>query len=268
VERRIHADSRGRGLLALLLLIAPVTLLAIPLVSQPWGVVLEVTLLYLAIGWRSLDEHAVRVRNALYADDLSLARQSVGHMVSRDTEALEREGITAATVESVLENGNDAVFGAIFWFVVAGAPGVVLYRLVNTLDAMWGYRNERYLHFGWAAARLDDVLNFVPARLTALSYALVGNASRALRCWRRQGELWESPNAGSVMAAGAGSMGVLLGGPAPYHGTLRTRPQLGEGRIPRADDIDHALRLIHRTLALWILLLFTGGWFVDAVINA
>lgn len=268
LERRLYANSRARGGLAVALLFTPFTLLALLIDTLPWGSVFDVAVLYLAVGWKSLGEHARRVRDALLADDLPAARQRVGFMVSRDTAALDHEGVAKATVESVLENGNDAIFGAIFWFVLAGAPGVVLYRLANTLDAMWGYRNERYLHFGWAAARLDDLLNFVPARLTALSYALVGHFTRALRCWRSQGAQWKSPNAGPVMAAGAGSLGVLLGGPARYHGVMQARPQLGEGCNPHVGDIDRALHLIRRTLLLWVLILFAGGWLVNYVISA
>ena len=265
LERRIYLDSRARGVAAVLLLIAPFTLFAMLTQWLSWGAALDALLLYLAIGWNSLGEHAARVRNALAADNLPVARQRVGLMVSRDTTALDHEGVAKATVESVLENGNDAIFGAIFWFVVAGAPGVVIYRLSNTLDAMWGYRNERYLRFGWAAARLDDVLNFVPARLTALGYAVAGRFTRALQCWRTQGTTWKSPNAGPVMAAGAGSLGVLIGGPAIYHGVVQMRSPLGEGHAPDACDIDRALRLINRSLVIWLLVLFAGGWLVDYV---
>ena len=265
LERRIYLDSRARGVAAVLLLIAPFTLFAMLTQWLSWGAALDALLLYLAIGWNSLGEHAARVRNALAADNLPVARQRVGLMVSRDTTALDQEGVAKATVESVLENGNDAIFGAIFWFVVAGAPGVVMYRLSNTLDAMWGYRNERYLRFGWAAARLDDVLNFVPARLTALGYAVAGRFTRALQCWRTQGTTWKSPNAGPVMAAGAGSLGVLIGGPAIYHGVVQMRSPLGEGHAPDACDIDRALRLINRSLVIWLLVLFAGGWLVDYV---
>ena len=263
LERRIYLDSRARGVAAVLLLIAPFTLFAMLTQWLSWGAALDALLLYLAIGWNSLGEHAARVRNALAADNLPVARQRVGFMVSRDTAALDHEGVAKATVESVLENGNDAIFGAIFWFVVAGAPGVVMYRLSNTLDAMWGYRNERYLRFGWAAARLDDVLNFVPARLTALGYAVAGRFTRALQCWRTQGTTWKSPNAGPVMAAGAGSLGVLIGGPAIYHGVVQMRSPLGEGHAPDACDIDRALRLINRSLVIWLLVLFVGGGLVD-----
>ncbi|MGH8550664.1 MAG: adenosylcobinamide-phosphate synthase CbiB [Methylococcales bacterium] len=263
LERRIHSDSVVRGTIAVLLLIAPFTVLAMLISRLPWGTAIEVMLLYLAIAWTSLDEHAGRVRDALIANDLSSARQGIGLLVSRDTAALDRSGVAKAVVESVLENGNDAIFGAIFWFVVAGAPGVVCYRLGNTLDAMWGYRDPRYLRFGRAAARFDDLLNFLPARLTALSYALLGDFKRAVRCWRIQGATWKSPNAGPVMAAGAGSLGVVLGGAAVYHGLAQIRPALGEGQTADADDIDRALRLIRRALLLWLAILVSGGWLVD-----
>ena len=163
--------------------------------------------------------------------------------------------MSRATVESVLENGNDAVFGALFWFVVAGAAGVLTYRLVNTLDAMWGYKTPRYLSFGWAAARLDDGLNFVPARLTALSYALLGRTRSALACWRAQAPAWDSPNAGPVMASGAGALGVRLGGAAIYHGHMETRPALGQGAAPQGGDIARALRLVRHGVLLWLAVL-------------
>ncbi|MFZ3018878.1 MAG: adenosylcobinamide-phosphate synthase CbiB, partial [Gallionella sp.] len=193
------------------------------------------------------------------------ARQAVGMLVSRDTSQLDEEGVSRATVESVLENGNDAVFAALFWFVVAGAPGVLLYRLSNTLDAMWGYRNARYNEFGWAAARLDDVLNFIPARLTAASYALLGHTRSALSCWRQQASMWSSPNAGPVMASGAGALQVQLGGAAIYHGQLEQRPALGCGHAAGATDIARAVRLVNHSLYLWMAAIASGalliaGW--------
>ncbi|MNZ78367.1 cobalamin biosynthesis protein [compost metagenome] len=167
-----------------------------------------------------------------------------------------------ATTESVLENGSDAVFAALFWFLVAGAPGVVLYRLSNTLDAMWGYRNERFERFGWAAAKIDDVLNYLPARLVALTYALLGKTALALRCWQRQAPQWDSPNAGPVMAAGAGALGVALGGAAIYHGELHVRPDLGEGPAPGARDIERALNLVYGGVLLWLALLLLGSLYL------
>jgi adenosylcobinamide-phosphate synthase len=153
------------------------------------------------------------------------------------------------------------VFGALFWFALAGAPGALLYRLANTLDAMWGYRTPRYRCFGWAAARLDAALNFIPARLTALTYALLGNTAVALHCWRQQARAWDSPNAGPVMASGAGSLVVRLGGAANYHGVCEQRPALGAGNAPSAPDIARATALVQRGAWLWaLLLLLVGAW--------
>jgi adenosylcobinamide-phosphate synthase len=217
------------------------------------GYLVSIATLYFALGHQSLAEHAQRVHEALTKGDLVEARAKVGCIVSRDTGQMGGQAVASAAVESVLENGNDAVFGALFWFLIAGAPGVLLYRLANTLDAMWGYRTPRYLYFGWAAARLDDVLNFVPARLTALTYALIGHTRDALRCWRLQAGAWESPNAGPVMAAGAGALGVGLGGGAYYHGQWEDRPALGVGPRPDAASIPAALRLVRLGVALWLL---------------
>lgn len=252
VERLLYASHRLAGLLALLLVVSPFVLLAYWLQTYTHGPFATAVLLYIAIGWKSLVRHAQPIATSLMADNIDKARRKLSRIVSRDTDGIHEEGIARATVETVLENGCDAIFGAIFWALVAGAPGVVLYRLVNTLDAMWGYKNERYLHFGWAAARLDDLLNFIPARLTAVSYCLLGNAARGWRCWQQQGTGWKSPNAGPVMASGAGSLGLLLGGSAQYHGKQQFRPILGEGRAPGANDITRALHLVNRTVVLWV----------------
>ncbi|MCM2289453.1 MAG: cobalamin biosynthesis protein, partial [Sulfuritalea sp.] len=186
------------------------------------------------------------------AGDLAAARTHVGWLVSRDTSALDEEGVARAAVESILENGNDAVFGTLFWFLLAGGAGAVLYRLANTLDAMWGYRDQRRLYFGWAAARIDDLLNLVPARLTALSYALLGDTRNAWSCWRRQAAAWSSPNAGPVLAAGAGALAVQLGGAAMYHGAMEERPKVGAGDTASVGHIGAALALVERSLWLWL----------------
>lgn len=259
LERRLNTAAGGsiaRGALAWVLAVVPPVVLVWWLAAQPLiGWLMSLVCLYAAIGWESLGTHARPVAQALERGDLPRARELVGRMVSRDTRELDEEGVARATVESVLENGSDAIFAALFWFAVAGAPGVVLYRLANTLDAMWGYRSPRFLLFGRVAARLDDLLNFIPARLVALSYALCGNARMAWRCWRSQAPLWDSPNAGPVMAAGAGALERELGGPAIYHGRIEERPLLGEGPRATATDIDRALLLVRRSVLLWVLVI-------------
>lgn len=253
----------GLGVLALVALVVPLALLAAVLSAAPYGPLFDLVLLYLALGLRSLGDHARGVERSLVAGELDDARIAVGMMVSRDPRRLDARGVSAATVESVLENGNDAVFGALFWFLVLGAPGVVVYRLVNTLDAMWGYRTQRLAAFGWGAARFDDVLNWIPARLTALTYALLSPAPlRALRTALRLGRHTESPNAGVVIAAGAGALGVRLGGPAVYHGRVRRRPRLGTGAAPGPAAIRRALRLVQGGALAWTGLALTTGWFL------
>lgn len=252
------AWSRIAGLLAWAGTVLPFVLLAgwLAVMTRdvsPWLVAaLDAIALYFAIGARSLHDHIAPIALALRDADLPRARALASRIVSRDLTQAADEPIARAAVESALENGSDAVFAPLFWLVVAGAPGVVLYRLANTLDAMWGYRNARFTGFGWAAARIDDVANWIPARLTAISYALLGHTADALRCWRTQAPQWSSPNAGPVMAAGAGSLRVQLGGAARYEGVDEARPSLGTGETAAAADITRALTLVSRTLWLWL----------------
>lgn len=244
--------TRLLGVTALLVMLVPLTSIAFVLTrAAPFnsGISLSLIILYLTLGHRSLHDHARPVAVALNNHDDELARHLASQMVSRDSANLD---ITAATTESVLENGNDGVFGALFWFLVAGAPGALLYRLANTLDAMWGYRNARYTNFGWAAARFDDLMNYLPARLTALTYALLGKTRLSLSCWREQAPAWDSPNAGPVMAAGAGALGITLGGPACYQGEWHQRPELGAGSTPQVQSIEEALQLVRHGLLLWL----------------
>lgn len=270
VESRLNHSGcgRGQGVLGLLLVLVPVlaaTGLLVTLIADValLATLVNAVLLYLVIGARSLAEHARAVSTALTSDNIDWARTRVSYMVSRDTSALDEEAIARATLESVLENGSDAVFAPLFWFLVAGPLGAVAYRLVNTLDAMWGYRNERFLHFGWAAARLDDWLNWVPARLCALSYGLVtlslDGLGRALNAWRQQAPLCASPNAGPVMASGAGALNLRLGGEAIYHGQPLWRPLLGQGQTPVGADIERGLALVRRGIYLWLLLVMVAA---------
>jgi len=250
-------SDRVRGGLAWLLVVAlPVILLGwlIHWLPNLLGGLVAVLTLYLAIGLRSLQQHAEQVAEPIEAGDLATAREAVSRIVSRDTQQLDQHQVSAAAVESVLENGSDAVFAPVFWFLVAGAPGVLAYRLINTLDAMWGYRNERYQGFGFIAAKVDDLMNWVPARLTALSYCLTGDFNGGWRAMREQGPQTDSPNAGRVMAAGAGALSLQLGGPTSHNGEPQWRPRLGHGRTAEFGDIGRAVNLLQRSVVLWLVL--------------
>ena len=218
-------------------------------------------ILYVCIAANSLKQHGEDVFKALECDDLLLARKNVAKMVSRDCQKMDAMAVRKACLESVLENGADAIFAPIFWFLVAGPVGVILYRISNTLDAMWGYKTPQYLYFGWAAARLDDVLNVIPARLTALSYLLLGNKRLGWQCWRTQARSLNSPNAGVVMTAGAGSLNIQLGGAAVYHGKLTEKIRFGGYKLPENKDLMRVNKLIDRILILWL-----GLWMLVTII--
>lgn len=260
LERRLNCGPGGiwRGLLAWSLLLAG-ALAVFCALRLALGWLADALVLWFALGARSLQQHVAAIARPLAAGDLATARERLSRIVSRDCSGLDAGGVSRAAIESTLENGADAIFASLFWFAVGGGAAALAHRLANTLDAMWGYRTQRFLHFGRVAARADDVLNWLPARLTAASYAMLGHTAMALRCWRQQAPQWDSPNAGPVMAAGAGALQCQLGGAARYHGQLEARPTLGCGAAPTVADIGRALRLVRHTGLAWLTALCAIG---------
>lgn len=220
-------------------------------------------LIWTALGGRSLERAALELADAVDADDLARARQLAPTLVGRDPTNLDAGELCRAAVESVAENTSDAVVAPLVWAALLGAPGVAGYRAANTLDAMVGHRGERYKRFGWAAARLDDLLNWPPARLTALAAiawapAFGGDRRTAWRAAWRDGAAHPSPNAGRVEGAFAGALSLRLGGVNRYPHGLEQRPQLGDGDPPTSADVRRSVQLARlvgaSTLALCALL--------------
>lgn len=207
------------------------------------------TATWLALGGRSLTGVAARLADEVERGDVAAARATLPSLCGRDPEPLDVDGLVRAALESVAENTADAVVGALLWGAVAGPAGVLGYRAANTLDAMVGHRSDRYREFGWASARLDDLLNLPVARAAALltvacAPVVGGSAANAARTVRRDGARHPSPNAGHVEAAFAGALGVRLGGPLTYGGLAEERPVLGgDGRPPAVEDLRRAIRL-------------------------
>lgn len=225
------------------------------------------TLPWLAIFWiwtflavRDLDVQAMRVIIALRDGDLASARQRLSMIVGRDTAALDEPEILRATIETVAESLGDGIVGPLFYLALAGPAGMAAYKAASTLDSMCGYRNERYREFGWASARLDDVANFIPARLSVLLVALAAlllgyDAWAALKCAIRDGRSQPSPNSGYPEAAVAGALGVRLGGLNYYQGVASRKATLGEAKRPLTMDVFRGVRrLLYATSALAVLL--------------
>lgn len=252
-ETRLWSDSRGRGVAMVAACVAPVALAGLAGQRVTRGrpaLALAATALasWTVLGGASLGRSALALGRALDDDDLAAARRMLPTLCGRDPDQLDAAGLARAAVESVAENTSDAVVAPLFWGAVAGLPGLLGYRAVNTLDAMIGQRSPRYQRFGWAAARLDDVANLIPARVTglltvALAPTVGGSSRRALRTLVRDGQRHPSPNAGQCEAAFAGALGVRLGGRNSYLGRAEQRGLLGDGAPPGAADISRAVRL-------------------------
>jgi adenosylcobinamide-phosphate synthase len=202
-----------------------------------------------ALGGTSLAREGDRMADALESGQTLRARELLTHLCARDPSRLEPPELARATVESLAENTSDAVVAPLFWAAVAGPAGVIGYRAVNTLDAMVGYRSERYERFGWAAARVDDVVNLLPSRLTALltvasAPVVQGSPRQVWAVWRRDRRRHPSPNAGQCEASAAGALGIRLGGTNVYEGEIESRPVMGEGnRLPEVADVRRAVTL-------------------------
>ncbi|UPK40363.1 adenosylcobinamide-phosphate synthase CbiB [Bradyrhizobium sp. 186] len=215
-------------------------------------VVLVGLLAWPLVALRSLHDHVAAVANPLQAGDIAGARVAVSRIVGRDPAVLDEAGIARAAIESLAENASDGVVAPVFWGALFGLPGIFGYKAINTLDSMIGHRTERHEAFGWAAARIDDVANFIPARLTGFLFVLLApRRSQALSCMTRHARRHRSINAGWPEAAMAGALGVRLSGPRIYHGSVTNEPWLNEGaRDPLAADITQGLTIYRRAMLL------------------
>ena len=256
----IGSNRRQRGVMALLILLAVTALLTVPfawaLRGIPFGWAVEAVLASSLLAQKSLRD-AVRAVAAALAHSLEEGRRAVGHIVGRDPQSLDEAGVARAAIESLAESTSDGVVAPLFFLILGGLPGIALYKAVNTADSMIGHKTERHLQFGWAAARLDDLLNLIPARLTAL---LVAGAAFFVKgahpetAWATalsDAKKHDSPNAGWPEAAFAGALGFQLGGPRSYDGEVVDLPSFGAGRANLGPaDIERALTLYAAALNL------------------
>jgi len=252
-ESFLYGNSRQAGVVTWLFVVgAAFVLLWLGHVLFGW--LFDVLLLWLSIGWKSLFEHVKAVLNAKTVKE---AREVLALIVSRDVKTMKREETRRSAVESLAENASDAVIAPLFWFVVLGPLGAALYRMINTLDAMWGYRNTRYEQFGWCAAKVDDVVNWLPARITARLMLWVGESTGWQRV-KEQANTHASPNAGYPEVALAYAADIRLGGSVLRDGKVDERPFYGADDARDADAIaaSEALNIVRNTLIMAALLAF------------
>ncbi|WP_407148951.1 adenosylcobinamide-phosphate synthase CbiB [Bradyrhizobium sp. ORS 86] len=250
------ALRRAAGIAAATLVIALAASLAwavqIVLPASWIRVVLVGILAWPLVALRSLHDHVAAVANPLEAGDITGARAAVSRIVGRDPATLDDAGTARATIESLAENASDGIVAPVFWGALFGLPGIVGYKAINTLDSMIGHRTARHEAFGWASARIDDLANLIPARLTGLLFVLLAShRAQAWSCMLRDASRHRSPNAGWPEAAMAGALGVRLSGPRIYHGSVAKEPWLNEAaHDPVAADIRRGLTLFRRAMML------------------
>lgn len=246
LESVTYADRRAAGVVHEAVLVGAVTGAGVALGRG--GVLTTALATWTVLGGRSLARTGQQLAERLESGDIAGARALLPSLCGRDPEVLDADGLARAALESIAENTSDATVAPLFWGAVAGVPGLLGYRAINTLDAMIGYRNDRYHRFGWAAARTDDLANLAPARLTglltvALAPLIGGQPARSWRAWRRDAAGHPSPNAGVVEASMAGALGVRLGGATQYRHGTEMRPVLGDGPAPTVPDLRRAVRM-------------------------
>jgi adenosylcobinamide-phosphate synthase len=247
-----RAAGAAAALIVIALAVAAASAIQSLLISE-WSRIFGAGILaWPLVALRSLYDHVAAVALALQSSNIETARLAVARIVGRDPSSLDEAGIVRAAIESLAENASDGVVAPIFWGALFGLPGIVGYKAINTLDSMIGHRTIRHKAFGWAAARIDDLANFVPARLTGFLFAVVAQSpSAAWSCMARDARRHRSMNAGWPEAAMAGALGVRLSGPRVYQGSVAEEPWLNEGaRDPRAEDILAGLKLYRRAMIL------------------
>ncbi|PTX57513.1 adenosylcobinamide-phosphate synthase [Litoreibacter ponti] len=259
-EARLNrgANRRAKGVGLIVALVAGAVILGLGLSAL--GPLVEIVVAAILLAQRSLSDHVVDVARGLRRS-LEEGRRMVARIVGRDVEALDASGVARSAIESAAENLSDGVIAPIFWFVVAGLPGMLAYKIINTADSMIGYRTEKFEDFGWAAARLDDVVNWPAARLTTLLISLFHLSGTAVDVARRDARLHRSPNAGWPEAAMAGVLGVALSGPRSYDGEIRDEPFVNADgrRILDSSDIDVAVAVLWRAWALALVCVVIGA---------
>lgn len=251
--------QKRKGLISLVFFVA--IALSIGLVIQGFfslfgaiGFLLLVLVSTTGLAQLSLDTHVQRVYKDLLKKDLVAAQQSVSMIVGRDPENLSEEQVVTAALESLSESFNDGVVAPAFWLLVGGLPGLAVYKIVNTADSMIGHRDLKYKNFGWASAKFDDLLNYIPARISGLLIVIA--CRRGLISMLRQAKLHDSPNAGWPESAMAGGLRVKLGGPATYAGEVLIRPIFGSGEYPTLKDFKKGIRISRIShFLLWVLVL-------------
>jgi adenosylcobinamide-phosphate synthase len=254
LEQVTYRDTKIAGALHVSLAVGTVGLLgagvqrAATRGNPLWSIAATAAATWVTLGGTSLARTGLEMAQLLDRDDVEAARRLLPSLCGRDPARLDGSGLARAALESVAENTSDAQVAPLLWATAGGAPAVLVYRAINTLDAMIGHRSPRYIRFGWAAARLDDLANYVAARVTAGLVVICapfvgGSASGAARAWHRDAARHPSPNAGVVEAAFAGALGVRLGGPTQYQHELQIRPTLGDGRPPTVADLRQAVAL-------------------------
>jgi adenosylcobinamide-phosphate synthase len=257
LERALNQASmrRAKGVMAIIVVVFIAGLVggAISSALMPfdWGWIVEATVMSILIAQKSLLQHVRAVVEPLAHHDLSGARTALARIVGRDVSVLDEAGVARAGIETLAENASDGVIAPIFWAALFGLPGIMIYKAVNTADSMIGHRDERYAEFGWAAARLDDLLNLIPARLTGLLICVAALvtpgafATGALRIMLRDARKHASPNSGFPEAAAAGALGLRLGGPRVYDAERDDAPWMGDGRSDAtAADMERAIKLL------------------------
>lgn len=259
LERRLNRESWSRqarkfaGVLTVIVLVSAAILtgaLVSDLLHGHWlGFIIEALVASTLIAQRSLYQHVARVDRAFAEGGLPAARKAVAMIVGRDPERLDNAGVTRAAIESTAENFSDGIVAPVFWLALLGLPGLVAYKAINTADSMIGHRTDRYIDFGWAAARLDDLVNLIPARLSGVLVALAapvvrGSIVTSFRTMLSDARKHRSPNAGWPESAMAGALGIALSGPRVYAEGAANEPYLNaEGRVAEPDDIRRALRV-------------------------